>query len=188
MHIDFKLLESFALIMRVGSLTKAEALSGISKATLSRQLQRLEEQLGAQLLVRSARKIIPTDAGHAFNAHCESLLTEMTARVEAASTEVQDMTSGVKGKLVILSDSQFSTTFVSHVTRTFMRRHPNLECELYMAGRADSPSVDEVDCYVCDQALDLPNLIAKPVGRLKYGLYASPIYLRRAGVPMSRKT
>lgn len=46
-NIYIKLLESFALIMRVGSLTKAEALSGISKATFSRQLQRLEERRAA---------------------------------------------------------------------------------------------------------------------------------------------
>jgi DNA-binding transcriptional LysR family regulator len=107
----------------------------------------------------------------------------MTARIEAARTEVQDICAGAKGKLVILSDSQFSTAFVSHVTRTFMRRHPNLECELYMAGRADSPGIEEVDCYVCEQELEMPNLIAKPVGTLRYGLYASPIYLRRPGVP-----
>ena len=63
MNMDLKLLEAFAAIMRAGSLTKAELQTGMSKATLSRSLQRLEEELGVQLLIRSARKITPTEAG-----------------------------------------------------------------------------------------------------------------------------
>lgn len=187
MQMDIKLLEAFALIMRSGSLTKAEGHSGISKATLSRQLQKLEEQLGVQLLVRSARKVIPTDAGRAFQGHCDALLSEITARIEAASTEVQEMSSGGRGRLCILADNQFTTTFVSHVTRIFLEKYPNIECELHVGGRADSPHLEEADCYVCAEAPDVPNLVGKLVGRLSYGLYASPAYLRKYGTPKSPK-
>ena len=61
--MELKLVEAFASIMRAGSLTKAEAQTGVAKATLSRSLQRLEEELGVQLLIRSARTITPTEAG-----------------------------------------------------------------------------------------------------------------------------
>lgn len=185
--MDMKLVEAFALIMRMGSLTKAEAQSGISKATLSRQLQRLEDQLGVQLLVRSSRKVAPTDAGRAFHLRCEALLSDVSARLDAASTEVQEMSTGGRGRLCILADNQFITTFVSHVTRIFLERYPDIECELHVAGRADSPAVEEVDCYVCAEAPDRPNLIGKLVGRLGYGLYASPQYIRRQGMPRSPK-
>jgi DNA-binding transcriptional LysR family regulator len=185
MQIDLKLVEAFALIMRSGSLTKAETTTGISKATLSRQLQRLEEQLGVQLLVRGSRKVTPTDAGRAFHAHCEALLSEITARVEAATTEVQEMSSGGRGRLCILSDNQFITTFVSHVARIFLEKYPNVECELHVSGRIDSPPIEDVDCFVCAEAPDVPNLVGKLVGRISYGLYASPGYLRRNGMPES---
>lgn len=185
MQIDIKLVEAFALIMRMGSLTKVEATFGISKATLSRQLQRLEEQLGVQLLIRGSRKFIPTDAGRAFHMHCEALLSEITARVEAASTEVQEMSSGRGGRLCILSDNQFITTFVSHVASIFLEKYPDVKCELHVSGRIDSPPVEEVDCFICSEAPDLPNLVGKLVGRLSYGLYASPGYIRRSGMPGS---
>ncbi|WP_051242553.1 LysR family transcriptional regulator [Azohydromonas australica] len=185
MHIDIKLVEAFAVIVRSGSLSKAESQFDISKATLSRQLQRLEEQLGVQLLVRSSRRVIPTEAGRAFYSHCEALLTEITARIEAASTELQEMNTGGRGRLCILSDNQFTTTFVSHVTRIFLELFPNIECELHVGGRADSPSVEEADCYVCAEAPDLPNVVGKLVGRLGYGLYASPAYVQRHGMPAS---
>src|ERR1700761_3444265 len=82
MALDIKLIEAFAVIVRTGSLTKAEALTGISKSTLSRHLQRLEEDLGVELIERSSRRVVPTEAGKAFYIRCESLLLEMGGRLE----------------------------------------------------------------------------------------------------------
>ncbi|WP_238446682.1 LysR family transcriptional regulator [Azohydromonas australica] len=178
-----KLVEAFALIVRMGSLTKAEAHSGTSKATLSRHLQQLEAQLGVQLLVRTSRKVVPTEAGLAFHAHCDALLSAVNARLQAASKEVLEMNSGSRGQLCVLADNQFTTTFVSHVMRVFLDRYPNVECELHVGGREDSPDVEEVDCYVCAEAPDRPNLVGKLVGRLSYGLYASPQYICKEGTP-----
>lgn len=185
--MNIKLVEAFALIMRTGTLAKAEAQTGISKATLSRQLQRLEEQLGAQLLLRTSRGFVPTDAGRAFLAHCDAMLTDASARLEAASTEVREMSLGAGGGLCILSDNQFMTSFVTHVTKIFLKRFPDVECELHVAGRPDSPNVEEVDCYVCSEAPDRPNVIGKLIGRLSYGLYASPAYMAREGLPLTPK-
>ena len=61
MPIDLKLVEAFHLIVRSGSLTQAESQSGQSKATLSRALSKLEQQLGAQLLSRTTRKLQLTE-------------------------------------------------------------------------------------------------------------------------------
>lgn len=185
MALDLKRVESFVLIVRSGSLTRAEALSGVSKATLSRQVTRLEEMLGAQLLVRTSRRVTPTEAGRAFFAHCEGLLDEVTGRLEAARTEIHEMTGGASGSLSLLSDIQFSTSFVCHVVRLFHAAYPDVRCRLDVAGQAHAPRIDEVDCYVCAEPPDLPNLVAKPLGQLNYGLYASPGYLGRHGVPQT---
>jgi len=187
MQMDLKLIEAFVAIMRAGSLTRASAETGTPKATLSRQLSRLEETLGVQLLVRFPRRIAPTDAGRAFHAHCEALLNDMAGRLEAARTEVQEMGGGDKGKLCVLAETQFTTTFVCQVARIFLERYPGIECELYTAGVAGSPRIEDVDCYICAQAPDLPNVVGKLVGRLSYGLYASPDYLKSAGLPATPK-
>ena len=183
--IDIKLVESFVLLMKCGSLTRAEGLSGISKATLSRQIARLEETLGAQLLHRSARRLAPTEAGRAFHARAEALLAEMSARLETAHTELQDMAGGVSGSLSILADTHFSTSFVCHVVRRFLERFPDVRCRLDVAGRDAAPSIDAVDCYVCAEPPDHPNLVGKLLGSLSYGLFASPHYLAAHGAPRS---
>lgn len=184
-RIDLALVEAFVLVMKSGSLTKTESLSGVSKATLSRQLTRLEELLGAQLLLRSSRRIAPTEAGRAFFARCEGLLGEVSGRLETARTEVQELTGGVSGRLTLLSDTQFSTSFVCHVVRIFLESHPNVRCQLDVANGAQAPQIGEVDCYVGSAPPDLPDLVAKLLGRLAYGLYASPQYLARHGTPQT---
>ncbi|HSV50538.1 MAG TPA: LysR family transcriptional regulator [Burkholderiaceae bacterium] len=183
--IDIKLVESFVLLMRCGSLTRAEDACGISKATLSRQISKLEEVLGVQLLVRSTRRTAPTEAGRAFYARCEELLADVRAKLEAAQTEVHDMSDGLAGHLSLLSDSQFSTTFVCYVMSQFMQRYPNVRCDVSIAHVDPAPAIEEADCYICTTPPDLPNLVGKLLGRMSYSLYASPQYLQRYGVPKS---
>ncbi|MGJ7529949.1 LysR family transcriptional regulator [Variovorax sp. GB1P17] len=184
-RIDLALVEAFVLVAKGGSLTKAESLSGVSKATLSRQLTRLEKLLGAQLLMRSPRRITLTEAGRAYFARCEGLLDEVTGRLEAASTEIHELTTGVSGSLSLLSDTQFSTSFVCHVVKLFLESHPNVRCQLDVANGFHAPQVGDVDCYVCSEPPDAPNLVAKLLGKLNYGLYASPQYLARHGTPQA---
>ncbi|RUR70764.1 LysR family transcriptional regulator [Variovorax guangxiensis] len=184
-RIDLALVEAFVLIAHSGSLTKAESLSGVSKATLSRQLTRLEELLGAQLLLRSPRRISLTEAGRAFLVRGEGLLDEVKGRLEEASTEVHALTTGVSGSLSLLSDTQFSTSFVCHVVKLFLEEHPHVCCQLDVASGFHAPRIGDVDCYVCSEPPEAPNLVARLLGRLSYGLYASPQYLARHGVPSS---
>jgi DNA-binding transcriptional LysR family regulator len=184
-RIDLALVEAFVLVATSGSLTRAESLSGTSKATLSRQLVRLEELLGAQLLMRGSRRITLTEAGRAFFSRAEGLLDEVTGRLEAASTEIHELTTGVSGSLSLLSDTQFSTSFVCHVVKLFLESHPNVRCQLDVANGFHAARIADVDCYVCSESPDAPNLVAKLLGRLNYGLYASPQYLARHGTPSS---
>lgn len=181
--MEIKVVEAFALIMRVGSITRAQSETGIPKSTLSRLVRNLEEDLGVQLLVRSSRKLVPTEAGRVLYGHCETLLSQVRGRWEAARQEVQDIGSASKGRLCVLTDNHFATTFLCHVTRVFLSKYPDVLCELDAAGRADSPRMEDVDCYVCAEPPDLPDVIAKVVGRLTYGLFASPAYLLRHGHP-----
>lgn len=185
MTTDLRLIEAFVSVVRQGSLTKAEAVSGVPKGTLSKQIARLEADLGMQLLTRGARRVTPTEAGRAFFMHSVALLDEVTGRLEAARTFLQNINEGVTGSLSLLSDIHFGTTFVCHVVRLFLDNHPNVQCELDVVGDVGAPSVDDVDCYVCSAPPDHPNLVAKLLGRLSYSIYASPRYLSREPAPES---
>lgn len=185
MYIDIKLIEAFVVIMRSGSLSSAEQASGVPKATLSRQLIKLETTLGVQLLKRTPRRVVATEAGAAFLRHSERLLSDYTSGLDAAKTEVNDLTGGISGKLTVLADSEFSTTFATHVSKLFLSRFPNVQCELEIARSPNAAELGRFDCYVCSSPPEFPDAVAKLLGRIAYGFYASPAYLQRNAAPAS---
>lgn len=184
--VDIKLIESFVLVIRAGSMTRAEALSGTPKATLSRQLMKLEKELDLELVRRDSRRLIPTEAGRRFFVHGESLLAEVSARIEEARTEAQDLADGVMGDISVLTDTHFSTPFMCRVTRLFLERYPNVHCRFDVTGRISSPKMDDVDCYVGMSPPPHPNLVEKLLGRLSFSLFASVRYLEAYGEPKSQ--
>ena len=64
----------FDRIAREKSISKAASASHISQPALSQQMQRLEEELGVKLLVRSGRNITLTDQGIFFKRRAQELL------------------------------------------------------------------------------------------------------------------
>ena len=66
----------FTAVVDTGSFTRAAERLGISKAVVSQQVARLEEEIGTTLLVRTTRKVYPTEAGRAFHARCAFILRE----------------------------------------------------------------------------------------------------------------
>src|SRR4051812_19996049 len=66
----------FAAVIDAGSFTAPPAPLGITKAVVSQQVARLEEELGTTLLVRTTRRVAPTEAGRALHARCVVILRE----------------------------------------------------------------------------------------------------------------
>lgn len=181
--IDIKLIESFVLLMRHGSLGRAENIGGIPKTTISRQIAKLEKILNVQLLLRSTRRITPTEAGTTFYAHCEQILAELNAGISSAQTDVQNLSAGLHGDLYMQTNSHLGTTFVSRVLSTYLDSYPNVTCHMDLVAEKNASIPDHVDCYVCSRPPNQPNLVAKLLGYLTYRLYASPDYLQRNGTP-----
>jgi LysR family hca operon transcriptional activator len=75
----------FIAVAEAGSLTvAAERTLHTSQPSLSRQIRDLEDEVGAQLLMRTARGIELTPAGRAFLDHARSVLSQVEAAAEAA--------------------------------------------------------------------------------------------------------
>src|SRR3954468_23325885 len=75
-HMNLNRLAYFAAVIDAGSFTAAAARLGITKAVVSQQVARLEEELGTTLLVRTTRRVEPTDAGRAFHIRCVVILRQ----------------------------------------------------------------------------------------------------------------
>src|SRR5713101_3474003 len=83
--MELRHLRYFVAVAEAGSLTvAAERKLRTSQPSLSRQIRDLEDEVGAQLLRRSARGIELTPAGRVFLDHARSVLTQVEAAAEAA--------------------------------------------------------------------------------------------------------
>jgi DNA-binding transcriptional LysR family regulator len=75
--MDIDDLRTFVEVARAGGVTSAAVRLGISKSMVSRQLVRLETELGVQLLTRSTRGAALTEAGAMFRDHAARVCAEV---------------------------------------------------------------------------------------------------------------
>ncbi len=64
-------------VARAGSLSRASALLNVAQSALSRQLMKLEDELGVALLVRHGRGVRLTRAGTTFLEHAHAVLLQI---------------------------------------------------------------------------------------------------------------
>ena len=86
---DLAHISLFVKVARFESFTAAARSTGLSLATVSRRIGMLEDELGAQLFVRTNRQVALTEAGRAMLVHAECVMDELTrAREEISGHEI----------------------------------------------------------------------------------------------------
>jgi LysR family nitrogen assimilation transcriptional regulator len=86
-------LRYFVAIVDHGSLSRAALVLHVAQPALTQQLRQLEEELGAQLLHRSAHGVLSTDAGKIFYEHAQAILKQV-ADARSAVTQSTTRPSG----------------------------------------------------------------------------------------------
>lgn len=74
--MNLKRLRNFVRIVDAGSITRAAGLVGVAQPALTMQITQLEDEVGARLLVRSARGVQPTEAGMVLYREARFLLRQ----------------------------------------------------------------------------------------------------------------
>ncbi|GAB7543797.1 LysR substrate-binding domain-containing protein [Cupriavidus sp. 8B] len=77
--MELRQLKYFVCIVEAGSVSRAAQILHVAQPALSAQINRLEEELGARLLVRSVRGVVPTEAGAAVLVQAQRILKEVEA-------------------------------------------------------------------------------------------------------------
>jgi DNA-binding transcriptional LysR family regulator len=95
----------------------------------------LERELQVQLLVRSTRRVSPTETGLAFYERCRVILADLE-EAELAVTKLHDEPIG---NLRINAPMSFGTLHLSDAVADFMVKHPRLHVELVLNDRFVDP-------------------------------------------------
>ena len=179
--LDPKYFLIFSKVVECGGITAAARVLGIPKATVSRAISRIESNLSARLLERSSRKIRLTESGNVLFEHCLRIADEI-GRAEAA---VGALEGTVRGKLKIACPFTFGHFLLSPILPEFLRQHPEVKAELELTNRRVDPVEENFDMVVRVGAPEDSTMIAKDVGEVSFGLFASAKYLKHA-TPLQR--
>lgn len=93
--MELRQLRYFVAIVDHGSLSRAARVLHVAQPALTQQIQQLEEELGAQLLHRSAQGALATDAGKIFYEHAQAILKQMGDARSAVSQSADQPTGTV---------------------------------------------------------------------------------------------
>lgn len=91
--MELRQLRYFVAIADHGSLSRAARVLHVAQPALTQQIQQLEDELGAQLLHRSAQGVLPTDAGKTFYEHAQAILKQV-GDAKSAVTQAADRPAG----------------------------------------------------------------------------------------------
>src|SRR3546814_13472101 len=103
--VDLMDVLAFVRVVETGAFARAAERMGMSKSILSRRVARLEEQLGAKLLTRTAQGAHPTDIGDAYFARASNILADL----DAAREVVADAVTQVAGSIRLAAPLSFGT-------------------------------------------------------------------------------
>lgn len=131
--IDFRHLRYFACVVEQGSFRAAAQRLHISQPPLTRQIQQIEEALGATLLIRKSRGVDVTAAGRVFYAEARNMLLLM----EQAARRTKLVGDGQIGRLDIAVFGSAVFGAIPRIVRAFREQFPDVEVALHTMDRAD---------------------------------------------------
>ncbi|MBO9135865.1 LysR family transcriptional regulator [Rhizobium sp. B230/85] len=172
-------LQLFVRIVERRSFTAAAADSGLARSTATEAIKQLEADIGARLLERTTRHVMPTLDGEAFYHRCLSILSD----VEAAENAFRD--DRPRGLLRIDANAQVTRTFLLPHLPAFLERYPLIDLHLGQGDRLVDLLRDGVDCVIRAGEPSDSGMIMRRLALVEEVTCASPAYLEAHGVPTS---
>jgi DNA-binding transcriptional LysR family regulator len=176
---DFSQMKTFVLTSELGTLAAVARKLGISPAAISKQLTRLEEELGLQLLVRSTRRIELTEVGVNYCFQCKRILEE----VEEASALISQVKAVPHGVLKVVSGRHFAASYIVPHMKEFLLLYPKIELSLELAERVPDLNAEPIDVLIGMSISATGDAIQKRITTTRYAYCASPDYLKQFGTP-----
>jgi DNA-binding transcriptional LysR family regulator len=177
-NIDVNSMVLFYDVVTSGSITQAAALTKHSKASISRKLRKLEQDVGAVLLKRGQHRITMTSSGEVLYHHCEKILAE----TQEARTVLAEMQSELTGKLQLVAPFGLGI-WVTRAISAYTQKYPGVEVAVDLTHRWVDVSEEPYDVAIHLGRIRNERLPVLRFAELHRGVYASPAYLKDRSVP-----
>ena len=173
-------ISAFVRVADSGGFSAAARRLNLSKATISDQVQALENTLGVRLLNRTTRRVSLTEVGREYYERCSQILHDLTEADEAAGAQQ----ATPRGQLRIYCHQGIGR-FVAPVVTGFLARYPEASVDL-RTGHVMIDLVQEAfDLAISPLPPPDSTLVRRRLATMSLMLCGAPAYLERHPVPQS---
>jgi DNA-binding transcriptional LysR family regulator len=166
-------------VVQTGSLSSAARQLGLSAPSVTRQIQSLEEELGARLFHRTSRHLTLTEAGELYHRHAEQIL----AQIEDARAAVANLQAVPRGMLRVHARVLVGVLHIAPALPRFLAANPEVQVDLLLSNAVVDPVERQVDVDIRIGALADSSLIARRLATSERIVCAAPAYLARHPAP-----
>lgn len=151
--MELRQLKYFVEVARLESFSMASKVLFITQSTISQQIQKLEEELGVDLLTRDTRHVALSDYGEQFYPCAVQVLEEARAGTE----RIRDVKALKVGTLSIGATYSFGP-LLKRTVQDFYKLFPHIRLNLVITSK------EELQQKMLDRELDLSLTYKSPLG------------------------
>ncbi|WP_428649940.1 LysR substrate-binding domain-containing protein [Roseibium sp.] len=173
------MLDDIALFIHVAqhrSLSAAAIRLKLPAATVTRRLRKLEEEIGAQLVHRSARKFALTSEGEAYYEAFADLVQQAEHKLRGLSTELNQLS----GRLRVAAPTNISIGILEPMWSSFLKSYPEIQLTLALSNDSKDLEENRFDLALRIGPQTDVRLYQKRIGTVATVLVASDGYLAGA--------
>jgi DNA-binding transcriptional LysR family regulator len=172
-------LESFVRSAEAHSFSAAARRLGLTPAAVSRNVARLEANLGVRLFQRSTRRLALTEAGERFRAAVAGSLDQLQAAIAAAGADSAEPAGTLKVSLA----PGFGVDYILPLLPAFLARYPRVQPDWRFDNRAVDLIAEGYDAAIGGGFELSPGLVARELARAQLVAVAAPAFMAGRGVP-----
>lgn len=176
---DLEALALFAKVAEAGAFAKAARDLGVSKATMSKAVTRLETRLGTRLFHRSSRQLALTDAGRSVLSGARDMLVAG----EAAEAQALDAAAAPRGLVKLAAPMSFGLAYVTPALPAFLAAFPDVTVDLDLSDALVDLVGGGYDVALRIGALADSALVARRLCDVQLLVVAAPAYVKAHGAP-----
>ncbi len=169
----------FVRVAEHKSFTGAARSIGLSVPTVTKNVKKLENELGSQLLHRTTRQVSVTPFGEEFFNSCRRIFDEL----DAVETSIDTTQKNTRGRVRLQCPTFFARVHLLPNLMEFQTRYPQIEVEIHAGRELANLTRASTDLAILVGDIVDPQFAVRTLARGPRVCGASPAYLAQYGTP-----